>query len=298
MTFKKGQIAWNKDLTIEDPRVKKYCRKNKVWDNQEEVVKLYKKELLNPQEIAKIYRCSSQPIKNILKKNNAFVGISERRKILAKAGKLKIWNLGLNKENDSRVKDNIEKMTLWKQNNVYNKTYEQIYGDEKTKLIKEKMSVSNSVAKQGEKNPMFGRKQTEKWLEMRKNLILPFKDSKPELKIQDFSKQLNIEFFTHYWVNEITHAYQCDILIYPQPNFMCEKKTIIEVDGDWWHGNPIRFPIPNQMQKEQIEEDACRNEELRAAGFNVIRLWETDIKKMSLDSFKAILNINKKEIIN
>ena len=43
--------------------------------------------------------------------------------------------------------------------------------------------------------------------------ISPVKDTSIEVKIQDYLKELNIEFFTHQYIKEIEHSYQCDIII-------------------------------------------------------------------------------------
>jgi len=142
---------------------------------------------------------------------------------------------------------------------------------------------------QAQENKFVSESTKNKIKEARAKQIVPMNDTSIEVKIQNFLKQLNIEFFTHYYCKEISHAYQCDILINPQPNFMAEKKTIIECDGDYWHGNPKVFPNLTKWQKEQIEEDLYRNEELINSGFNIVRLWEKDIKKMNLEEFKCKL---------
>ncbi len=49
----------------------------------------------------------------------------------------------------------------------------------------------------------------------------------------------------------------------------------------------------NKRQKEQRERDDLRTKELLEKGYNVIRIWENEIKKMSVDDFK-----NKLEEIN
>jgi G:T-mismatch repair DNA endonuclease (very short patch repair protein) len=158
--------------------------------------------------------------------------------------------------------------------------------------------ISIKVKANAKINPNFGMKGKRQSLnciqksKARRALqTFPIKDTKIELKIQSFLKQLNIEFSTHNYISEIAHAYQCDIQINPQPNFISERKTILELDGDYWHANPKFYPIEEltEKQKKQIERDAYRNEELRAAGFNVIRMWENDIKKMSLEDFKEIV---------
>lgn len=81
--------------------------------------------------------------------------LSEIKKRQYKEGKMKSpWNKGLNKENE-KVKKSLDKMKKWKQKNVKGKTYEEIYGKEKTIKIKKLQSISNSLAKLGEKNPSW-----------------------------------------------------------------------------------------------------------------------------------------------
>ena len=121
-------------------------------------------------------------------------------------------------------------------------------------------------------HPFYGRKHTEKTKnkirESRAKQIFPIKDSSIELKIQDYLKQLGIEFFTHQYLKDIKHSYQCDILI---PS----KNIVIECDGDYWHNYPIGRNIDNIRTKELLEK-----------GFKVLRLWETDIKIMKINEFK------------
>lgn len=114
--------------------------------------------------------------------------------------------------------------------------------------------------------------------ERRSKQILPIKDTSIEIKIQNFLKQLRIEFFTHQYMT-IEHGYQCDILI-PSMNL------VIECDGDYWHGNPILYPNPTTLQQEQINEDKIRTIELIAKGFKVLRLWEFEINDMTIEQFK------------
>lgn len=189
---------------------------------------------------------------------------------------------------------------------IKGKTYEEIYGKERANKIKKIMRNKNI----GEKNPCYGRKITEKEKiqrrflilnnpnygmknkkhsqesikkikEARANQIFPKQDTSIEIKIQNFLKQLRIEFFTHQYM-KIDLAYRCDIFI-PSLNL------IIECDGDYWHGNPDKFPNLNKMQLEQIEEDKLRTQQLLEKGYNVIRLWENEIRKMKINDLKIKL---------
>lgn len=101
----------------------------------------------------------------------------------------------------------------------------------------------------------------------RRKQITPIKDTKIEIKIQDFLKLLGIDFFTHQYI-QIEHGYQCDILV-PALNL------IIECDGDYWHNYPIGKEIDHIRTKELIEKD-----------FKVLRLWENEINKIDVEEFK------------
>lgn len=156
--------------------------------------------------------------------------------------------------------------------------------------------------KRGYSSPMKGKHQTpeanmknrlahlnpseeirKKIREARAKQIFPIKDSEPEVKIQNFLKELGIIFQTHRNMNEIKHRYQCDVYI-PSLNL------IIEVDGDYWHGNPKTYPNPTPKQQMRIEIDSIRTKELQEKGFKVLRLWESDIKKMDLQTFASKLH--------
>ncbi len=109
--------------------------------------------------------------------------------------------------------------------------------------------------------------------------IFPLSDSLSEIKVQNFLKQLNIEFIPHKYMN-IKHSYLCDIFV-PSANL------VIEVDGDYWHGNinNPRFKVLNKSQIKTKEKDNIRTKELQEKGFNVLRLWESEIGKMNLQDF-------------
>lgn len=156
-----------------------------------------------------------------------------------------------------------------------------------TKETKRKLRLMNS----GENNPMYGRtpkpETIQKLKDKRAKLILPTKDTSIEIKIQNFLKQLGIDFFTHQYM-KIEHGYQCDILI-PSMNL------VIECDGDFIHCNPtkyspdfVRFPSSKHNQPASVvwELDDTRTKELIQQGFRVLRLWENEIKKMELNDFK------------
>jgi very-short-patch-repair endonuclease len=74
--------------------------------------------------------------------------------------------------------------------------------------------------------------------------------------------------------------------------FIPEKNLIIECFGDYWHCNPKFWDSDKYHQhlhmtaKEKQKLDNKRIKNLKAEGYSVIVLWETDIKK---DGFKKLL---------
>jgi len=147
-----------------------------------------------------------------------------------------------------------------------------------SKETKQKISDARKKLKLfGEKNSFFGKHHSESTKKIlryhRAKRIFPKKDSSIEVKIQNFLKQLNIDFFTHQYIKEIEHSYQCDILI-PSMNL------VIECDGNYWH----KYPIGNDI-------DHIRTKELLEKGFKVLRLWEFEIKQMDLNQLKCRLDL-------
>ncbi len=75
------------------------------------------------------------------------------------------------------------------------------------------------------------------------------------------------------------------------------KKVIVFVDSDFWHGHPERFVMPKtnveywrQKISRNRDRDSQVTQELQEQGWNVIRIWEYDIKKSIEDCMQKILS--------
>lgn len=156
-------------------------------------------------------------------------------------------------------------------------TQKRNYASGKITLPNKKGKTHSITWKNNISKSMKGKTKSEihikKIKEARKNQIFPKYDTSIEVKIQNFLKQLNIEFFTHQHIKEIEHSYRCDI-------FIPSKNLVIECDGDYWH----KYPIGNDI-------DHIRTSELLFKGFKVLRLWENEIKPMTLNDFKKKLDL-------
>lgn len=126
--------------------------------------------------------------------------------------------------------------------------------------------------------------------EVRKQLIkegkivqkMPLQDTTIELKIQNFLKQLDIPYFSHYHIN-IEHAYPADF-------FIPSLKLVIESDGCYWHGCPNCNITPPKNINDIKIIDNQRTIEIKNKGYKIIRLWEHDIIKLNIEQFKEILD--------
>jgi very-short-patch-repair endonuclease len=97
-----------------------------------------------------------------------------------------------------------------------------------------------------------------------------------EKKFEDIIEFLKVSCEYSFILNG---KYQYDYRIF-------NKKILIEIDGDYWHGNPkfySEFPEENkrtlnEIQKKKIEKDLCKMEYAIHNGWKLIRFWEYDIK--------------------
>jgi len=193
------------------------------------------------------------------KKKYGYINSPETRKKLSKIMKQK-WKNGEITEK--------QKSTMFKR------------GFDKRRMITQKEG-RKIVDKKGRLNMSIGQmryllehpERIEKFKELRKKIILPMKDTTIEVKIQNFLKQLGYEFYTHQYINEIEHSYQCDIFI-PSLNL------VIECDGNHWHNYPTGTEIDN-----------IRTSELISKGFKVLRLWESEIRKMTTEDLRLRIEI-------
>lgn len=207
-------------------------------------------------------------LKEVLRINNVGKKLSEDHKISIGNGLKKAYDEGRKKGKKGKEHPGYGKENKWGHHTIEAKNNIGI-------------SSSERMKERWENNPEFRDKMLKKLKFWRENNISPVKDTTIEVKLQEYLKQLGIEFFTHIYMKEIEHRYQCDIIV-PSRNL------VIEADGDYWHGNPEMYSKKelSEKQNKQKEKDNLRTKELIEKGYNVLRLWENKIRKMSLEDFK------------
>lgn len=188
------------------------------------------------------------------------------------------WAKGLTKYTDERVKNLGDIVSQLKKG----KTYEEIYGKEKMQLVKQKISKTLEKSKE-QRSIIFKKlwanpKYVEKMLINHKSF-----NTKPEIKMNDILKNLNIKFKHGFYV-KIKHRYIADFYLY-------DYNCIIEVDGNYWHGNTKYFPNLTEKQIEQKELDKIRTTEITNANYKILRFWEKDFDLTKVSD--AINNVTK-----
>ena len=265
----KGNIPWNKNLNKEiDERVRKQSEimkgRKHTDEHKEKISKGTIKAMQNPKIREKIsngvIKALAKP--EIKKKHregvrNAWKKFETRKNFIATITEA-MQRADVKKNLKEGIKIRNSNPDYQKKIHIINKKTMQ------NPKVREKISIG--VKKAFKNNPEL----IQKIKDARAKQIFPIKDSSIEVKIQNYLKELKINFFTHHHM-KINHGYQCDILI---PHL----SLVIECDGDYWHNYPIGNPL-----------DHIRTKELTIEGFKVLRLWEHEIRSMSIGEFKSRL---------
>ena len=90
--------------------------------------------------------------------------------------------------------------------------------------------------------------------------------------IEHCVKPLGVEYDTQYYLKDLHHF--CDV-------FIPSKNSIIEFQGDYWHGNPVKYSYEelSEYQRKKMNKDKELREYCSKNGINLIEVWESDYDK-------------------
>jgi very-short-patch-repair endonuclease len=104
-----------------------------------------------------------------------------------------------------------------------------------------------------------------------------------------YSKKTDIEKMFEIILEELDIPHQCKYRIYDKEkiNFWFKEydflilntNLLIEVDGDYWHGNKNVFSELSDFQKSVQMDDRIKENFAISKGYDVVRFWGSDIKK-------------------
>lgn len=109
-------------------------------------------------------------------------------------------------------------------------------------------------------------------------------NTKIQISINEILDGLNIVYEREYALD----FYSCD-------NFLLDYHLIIEVMGDYWHGNPLKYNVNkyclNAIQSKTILKDKQKRGYIKKHyGYPILNLWEADIKQQP-DKCKDIIKL-------
>lgn len=180
------------------------------------------------------------------------------------------------------------------------------------KIHDEEWNRKVSIAKKGipngrdgEKHPMYGKPAwnrgiphsdiTRSKLKFKRSFrVIPYKDTKPERMMQIALSLNGIKFEKHKSIND-WHGF------YHQVDLFIEPNICVEVDGDYWHANPDKYKAEDRINKNMRASDVWARDirithKLNLLGYNVIRIWEFDIKKNAHDCATRIINLMRSQM--
>ena len=68
--------------------------------------------------------------------------------------------------------------------------------------------------------------------------------------------------------------------------------TVVEVDGDYWHGNAKMYPTLNEQQQKCKIRDQQKELVLKENNVILIRVWESDLYSLTKEQVVGLLNLN------
>lgn len=94
------------------------------------------------------------------------------------------------------------------------------------------------------------------------------RQTKPQRTVNQLLEDMNIKY-----QNEKNCKY------YSIDNYLTEHNLMIEVMGDYFHANPMKYSELNKIQQKDVVRDARKNTYVKKYyNINILYLWESDIK--------------------
>jgi len=165
-----------------------------------------------------------------------------------------------------------------------NKGNQPMLGKTHTQESKNKMSESAKILfKKGKSN--VGIKGEKRSLEsISKQIQNSLKKNKLEQKFAQLLDENNIEYKYSYFLKNKKTCKQFDFKIK-------DKNILIEIDGDYWHGNPQTKSHCKHINQVK-QNDLLKNQLAKNNGYILLRFWESEIynnPKLIMDKLKEIL---------
>lgn len=151
-----------------------------------------------------------------------------------------------------------------------------MYGKKHSKESRKK--ISQALKKKYKENKFYREKM--KINGARSMLSQNKRTPKTEVLVQNYLFSNDVNFIPNYVID----FYEYDL-------FIPHKNILIEVQGDYWHGNLDIFTEENLLehQRQKKIKDVQKRTFAENKGFILLEIWEKDIKNKNFSSLKEVL---------
>lgn len=121
-----------------------------------------------------------------------------------------------------------------------------------------------------------------------------------------YGKGTDIEILFKEILDELSIKYQYKFRIYNETkdpfwyrefDFLIENtKILVEIDGDYWHGNENIFKPLNEHQKETKKKDKIKEQFAIDNKYKVIRFWGSELKESKNKIKNKLINLLKQYV--
>lgn len=194
-----------------------------------------------------------------------------------------------------------EQIEHWKQklSEANSGTKNPFYGKSHSDETKQHWSQIRKGKNMGEDNPMYGKRLADcmseedyqKWLEHFSE-TLKRHTTRPEKIVSEWLDNHGIKYKHGFFLfnKESCHSHQYDFFIY-------DTKYLIEVQGDYWHGNPNLYSEIGDDSHKKLDEtqikkrntDNVKKVLAESMGYRILYIWESDINNENFDSLNELL---------
>ena len=203
----------------------------------------------------------------------------ETRKKKFQSGELTQWNVGISFE-DSYGKDRASQMkrNISENKERSTKISRSLSGKKKSKEHIKKITEDRRKYWANDENRSAQRER--RLIQFAENRVGKVVNNKLEQTFRSILDTHKIDYIQSFNSGRFVYDF-----------YIPSRNILIEVDGDFYHSNPIKYPNGPiyETQIHNAKNDQIKNEWAKANGYTLLRFWESDIQDNRLQVVKTLI---------
>lgn len=203
----------------------------------------------------------------------------ETRKQRFSSGKIHQWNKGLSLEESYGVeKANDIRKKISSNENRSKKISNSLKGKKKSEEHIKKITENRRIYWSKEENRLAQRDR--RLTQLSENRVGRIVNNKLEQSFRDILNLCKIKYIQSFNSGRFVYDF-----------YVPSKNILIEVDGDFYHTNPKKYPNGPiyEIQIKNIKNDKIKTEWAESNGYTLLRFWESDIENDRLQIVKTLI---------